>query len=177
MWNRLPFSPALSLQRAHKILRATTISTKMNEKNKKVNNSRQAKCKPADVFLEGQWSVAIYKLYSEVFAKTVNILGMPHPRRPGGSQSGREKRREESFQVRTKELLGTDSHRTFSKNSSGCQLPSGHKKCFVLLCPIGEQFLRNSFREFIHNGYCSATLARLAQQACARKGNFYFLLS
>ena len=32
-----------------------------------------------------------------------------HPRRPRGSQSGREKRRDESFQVRAKEPLGTDS--------------------------------------------------------------------
>ena len=31
------------------------------------------------------------------------------PRRPRGSQSGREKRRDESFQVRAKEPLGTDS--------------------------------------------------------------------
>ena len=38
-----------------------------------------------------------------------------HPRRPRGSQSGREKRRDESFQVRAKEPLGTDSHRTISK--------------------------------------------------------------
>ena len=30
----------------------------------------------------------------------------------------------------------------------------GHKKCFVLLCPIGEQFLLSSFREFVHDGYC-----------------------
>ena len=35
---------------------------------------------------------------------------LAHPRRPRGSQSGREKRRHESFQVRAKELLGTDSH-------------------------------------------------------------------
>ena len=41
----------------------------------------------------------------------------PHPRRPRGSQSGREKRRDERFQVRAKEPLGTDSHRTISKNS------------------------------------------------------------
>ena len=41
-----------------------------------------------------------------------------HPRRPRDSQSGREKRRDESFQVRAKEPLGTDSHRTISKNSS-----------------------------------------------------------
>ena len=77
----------------------------------------------------------------------------PHPRRPRGSQSGREKRRDESFQVRAKEPLVTDSHRTISKNSSECRLLIGHKKCFVLLCPIGEQFLLSSFREFVHDGY------------------------
>ena len=77
-----------------------------------------------------------------------------HPRRPRGSQSGREKRRDESFQVRAKEPLGTDSHRAISKNSSGCRLLIGHKRCFVLLCPIGEQFLLSSIREFLHDGYC-----------------------
>ena len=74
--------------------------------------------------------------------------GWIHPRRPRGSQSGWEERRDESFQVRAKEPLGTDSHRTISKNSSGCRLLIGHKKCFVLLCPMGEQFLLSSFREF-----------------------------
>ena len=29
----------------------------------------------------------------------------------------------------------------------------GTKKCFVLLCPIGEQFLLCSFREFVRDGY------------------------
>ena len=69
-------------------------------------------------------------------------------------QSGREKRRDESFQVRAKEPLDTDSHRTVSKNSRGCRLLIWHKTCFVLLCPIGEQFLLSSFREFVHDGYC-----------------------
>ena len=100
-----------------------------------------------------------------------------HPRRPRGTQSGREKGRDESFQVRAKEPLGTDSHRAISKNSSGCRLLIGQKKCFVLLCPIGEQCLLSSFREFVHDGYCLATLARFVHQACASKGNFYFLLS
>ena len=27
------------------------------------------------------------------------------------------------------------------------------KKFFLLLCPIGEQFLLSSFREFVHDGY------------------------
>ena len=111
--------------------------------------------------------------------KIVKLMWCPltHPRRPRSSQSGREKRRDESFQVRAKEPLGTDSHRPISKNSSGCQLLIGHKKCFVLLCPIGEQFLLSSFREFVYDGYCLATLARFVNQACASKGNFYFLLS
>ena len=61
------------------------------------------------------------------------FLRLPHPRRPRGGQSGREKRRDESFQVRAKEPLGTDSHRTMSKNSSGCRLLIGHKK---ILCIV-----------------------------------------
>ena len=77
-----------------------------------------------------------------------------HPRRPKGSQSGQEKRRDESFQVRAKEPLGTDSHRTISKNASRCRLLIGHKKYFVfILCLIGEQFLLSSFREFVYDGY------------------------
>ena len=81
-------------------------------------------------------------------------LPKTHSPRPRGSQSGREKGRDESFQVRAKEPLGTDSHRDISKNSSGCRLLIGHKKCSVLFCSIGEQFLLSSFREFVHDGYC-----------------------
>ena len=92
-----------------------------------------------------------------------------HPRRPRGSQSGREKGRDESFQVRVKEPLGTDSHRTISKNSSGCRFLIGHKKCFVLLCPIGVQFLLSSFREFAHDGYCLGTLSRFVHLVRARE--------
>ena len=87
-----------------------------------------------------------------------------HTRRPRGSQSGREKRCDESFPVRAKQPLGTDSHRTISKNSSGCRLLIGHKKCFVLLCPVGEQFLLSSFREFVHDGYYSVRLLSLRVQ-------------
>ena len=76
-----------------------------------------------------------------------------HPRRPRGGQSGREKRCDKSFQAQAEKSLGTDSHRTISKRSSDCRLLIGHKKCFVLLCPIGEQHLLSSFREFVHDGY------------------------
>ena len=76
-----------------------------------------------------------------------------------------------------KKPLGTDSHRTISKSSSGSRLLIGHKKCFVLLCPISKQFLLSSFREFVHDSHCLSTLARFVHQACACKRNFYFLLS
>ena len=93
-----------------------------------------------------------------------------HPRRPRGGQSGREKR----FQIQAKEPLGTDSHRTISKNSSGCRLLIGHKKCFVLLCPIGEQFLLSFFREFVHDGYCLGTLARPFTKLVRARETFIF---
>ena len=54
-----------------------------------------------------------------------------------GSQSGPEKRRGESFQVRAKEPLGTDSHQTISRNSSGCRLLIGHKKMLYTIYRAG----------------------------------------
>ena len=58
-----------------------------------------------------------------------------------------------------------DSHRTISKRSRECWFLIGHKKCFVLLCPIGEQHLLSSFHEFVHDGYDLATVARFVHQA------------
>ena len=93
---------------------------------------------------------------------------------PSSETQGQEKGRDESFQVRAKKPLGTDSHRGISKNSSGCRLLIGHKKCFVLLCLIGEQFLPNSFREFVHDGYLPGSFTKLIVQA---RETFNFLLS
>ena len=76
-----------------------------------------------------------------------------HPRRPRGGQSGQEKTRDESFQAQAERPLGTDSDQTIFNRSSECWLPIEHKKCFVLLCPIGEQHLLSSFCEFVHDGY------------------------
>ena len=75
-----------------------------------------------------------------------------HPRRPRGSQSGQVKRREKSFQAWAEEPLGTDSCWTISKWSKESWFLIGHKKCFVLLCPIGEEHPLSSFREFVHVG-------------------------
>ena len=48
--------------------------------------------------------------------------------------------------------------------SRECWFLIGHKKCFVLLCPIGQQFLLSSFREFVHDGYYLATVVRFVHQ-------------
>ena len=97
--------------------------------------------------------------------KKLTSLTPYRPRRPRGSQSGWDKRRDESFQVQVEKPLDTDSHRTISKWSSECWLLIGHKKCFVLLCPISKQFPQSSFREFIHDCYYLATVARFVHQA------------
>ena len=90
-----------------------------------------------------------------------------------GEKAGRK------FSLRAKEPLGTDSHRTISKNSSGCRLLIGHKKCFVLLCPIGEHISMSSFRVFVHDGYgldhgLSSVLLGYAPKKCTQSGNFQF---
>ena len=74
-------------------------------------------------------------------------------RRPWGGQLGLEKRRDESFQAQAEKPLFTDTHRTISKRSSEYWLLTGHKKCFVLLCPIDEKHLLSYISEFVHDGY------------------------
>ena len=99
-----------------------------------------------------------------------------HPRRPRGSQSGWEKRLDESFQVRVKEPMGTESHQTISKNSSRCRLLIGHKKCFVLLCPIGEQSLLSSYMSLYTTTIFSITACLdHAPKKCRQSGNFQFV--
>ena len=90
---------------------------------------------------------------------------MHHPRRPGPvSRAGRKgatkvfKHEWKSPWVRT--LAGH-----ISKRPSECWLLIGHKKCFVLLCPISEQFLLSSFCEFVHDSYYLATVAWFVHQA------------
>ena len=77
------------------------------------------------------------------------------------------------FKYGWKPLMGTDSHRTISKRSSECWLLIGHKKCFVLLCPISKQFLLSSFREFVHDSYYLATVARFVHQAFLTRQRSY----
>ena len=96
-------------------------------------------------------------------------------RRPRGGQSGLEKRRE-SFQAQAEKPLGTNSHRAISNRSSEYWLLIGHKKCFVLLCPIGEQHLLSYFCEFVHDGYRldHGLFGSCTKEKWTKSGNFQF---
>ena len=126
------------------------------------------------------WFHSIYSLAASCSLQSANVIHrnllcqwggllfhfiLSHPQRPRGSQLGREKGHDKSFQALIEEPLGTESHWTISKRSSECWLLIGLKKCFVLLCQISEQFLLSSFREFVHDGYCLATVAQFIHQA------------
>ena len=56
--------------------------------------------------------------------------------------------------------------------------PYWAQKCFVLLRPIGEQFLLSSFREFVHDGSIVSITACLAHdhapKKCTQSGNIQF---
>ena len=42
--------------------------------------------------------------------------------------------------------------------------PDWAQKMLCIIVPIGEQFPLSSFREFVHEGYCLALLARFVHQ-------------
>ena len=54
---------------------------------------------------------------------------------PGAFSRVGRKAQDESFQVRAEEPLGTDSHRTISKNSSTCHLLIGQNKILCIIVP------------------------------------------
>ena len=80
-----------------------------------------------------------------------------HPRRPRGSESGRVKTRDESFQAWAEEPLGTDCHRNISKRSRVCWLLIGHKKLNALYyCSQSA----NSFSWVLFVSSCTTALSR-----------------
>ena len=81
--------------------------------------------------------------------------------------AGRDKRHDESFQARAEEPLAT--YETISKRPSECWLLFRHKRCFVLLCPIGEHAGSPEFAfcVFEHDGHCDAILVLKITQLSA----------
>ena len=74
-------------------------------------------------------------------------------RYPGAFPSSETQGRDESLQAWAEEPWVPTLTGPFPKRSSECWLLIGHKKCYVLLCPIREQHLLSSFREFVQDGY------------------------
>ena len=105
-------------------------------------------------------------------------LSKNHPRRPMGSQSGREKRRDECFQVRAKEPLRTDSHRTISKNSSRCRLLIGHKNALYYCAQSANSFswvlFVSSYTTAIVSPQLPGSFTKLVR---ARKTFIFYLVS
>ena len=50
----------------------------------------------------------------------------------------------------------------------------GTKKCFVLLCPIGELFLQSSFREFVHYVVMSCHTCSVRSLSLCEQGKLLF---
>ena len=76
------------------------------------------------------------------------------------------KRRDESFQAWGGRAPGYRlSPEYFQTVKRMLVSDKAKRKCFVLLCPIGEQFLQSSFREFVHDRYYLATVVRFVHQA------------
>ena len=67
--------------------------------------------------------------------KRVMRLDCHHPRRPRGSQSGREKSCDESFQAWVEKPLGTDSHQIISKRSERMLAPDWAQKLLCIIVP------------------------------------------
>ena len=84
--------------------------------------------------------------HQRYFSRILLYLGhLSHPRRPRDSQSGREKKPDESFQARAEEPLATDPHLAISKRLGECWLLIWHKKCFDV-----KYIWNNSFLNCIH---------------------------
>ena len=72
--------------------------------------------------------------YTTVLKRVVR-LDCHHPRRPRGSQSGREKSCDESFQAWVEKPLGTDFHQTISKRSERMLAPDWAQKLLCIIVP------------------------------------------
>ena len=94
--------------------------------------------------------------YWEMLSKLVKRLATCKPSSETQGQSvGSGEKAGRKFSLRAKEPLGTDSHRTISKNSSGCRLLiKGTKNALYYCAQSGEHMSMSSFRVFVHDGYC-----------------------
>ena len=74
-------------------------------------------------------------VFASFFFQKFSRRSLFQPRRPRGSQWGREKGRDESFQVRAKEPQGTDSHRNYFQKFKPMPAPDWAQKVLCILVP------------------------------------------
>ena len=95
--------------------------------------------------------------------KTKQVLREPSSETQGRSVGPGEKARQKFSSTGGKApgyRLSPDHFQTIKR----MLVPDWAQKCFVLLCPIGEQHLLSSFREFVHDGFYLAIVARFVHQ-------------
>ena len=98
-------------------------------------------------------------------------LTWSHPPRPRCSQSGREKRRDKSFQVEQKSPWVPTLTELFPKIQADAGSWLGTKNALYCCAQSANSF---SWVLFVSS---YTTYTPFVHQACASKGNFYFLLS
>ena len=101
------------------------------------------------------WAPRVRKFHNQRI-REILVVTWPYAR-PSVCTQGRsvrpgEEARRKFSSTGGKRNLGTDSHPTISERSSECWLLIGQKKCFVLLCPISEQYLLSSYSTRLDHG-------------------------
>ena len=88
------------------------------------------------------------------------------------------KRRNESFQARAEEPLGTDSYQTISKRSTECWLPIEHKNASICIIVSNQQTACPEFFScvLLHDGYCPAILVQFVHQRNAHSQETFSLI-
>ena len=89
-----------------------------------------------------------FQLSAQKLSKTWRKL---HPRRPRGSQSGQEKRRDESLKLRAP---GYRLSPNYFLKFKLMPAPDWAQKILCIIVPNRRTHLLSSFRVFVHDGYC-----------------------
>ena len=88
---------------------------------------------------------------------------------------GPEEKARRKFSITGRRAPGYRLSPNYFQNFKRIPALIGHKKCFVLFCSIGEQFLLSSFRESYTRAIVSVTACLVhAPKKCTQSGNFWF---
>ena len=119
-----------------------------------------------------------FSLFCSNFAKHVAGGPLPILGDPGAVSRVGRKGGTEVF--RGERALGYRLSPNYFQNFERMTAPDWAQKNALYYCAQSANSFScgvSSFREFVHDGYCLATRARFVHQACACKGNFYFVLT